>query len=72
MVEGEGGGNLNKDLDFRWSHGGRQRGGKCKYRLRFQMVAWWNANGGESLNKDFDFRWSHGGRPGGGEVQIKT
>ena len=28
MVEGKGGESLNNDLDFRWSHGGRQRAGK--------------------------------------------
>ena len=46
MVEGKGGENLNKDLDFRWSHGGRQWAGKFKSRLRFQMVTWWKAKGG--------------------------
>ena len=28
MVEGKGRESFNKDLGFRWSHGGRQRGGK--------------------------------------------
>ena len=27
MVEGKGGENFNKDLDVRWSHGGRPGGG---------------------------------------------
>ena len=30
MVEGKGGESLNRELHFRWSHGGRQRGGKYK------------------------------------------
>ena len=35
MVEGKGGESLNKDLDFRWSHGGRQRGERLKRDLQF-------------------------------------
>ena len=30
MVKGKRGGRLNKELDVRWSHGGRQTGGKFK------------------------------------------
>ena len=47
MVEGKGADSLNKELDFRWWHGGRQRGGQFKQRVRFQMMAWWKAKGGK-------------------------
>ena len=36
MVEGKGRESLNKDFDFIWSHGGRQRGGTFKERLTIQ------------------------------------
>ena len=42
-----GGGSLNKEIDCRWSHGGRQRVGKFQERVRCQMVAWWKAKGAE-------------------------
>ena len=35
MVEGKGRESLNKDLDFRWSHGGRQRGERLKRDFQF-------------------------------------
>ena len=34
-MEGKGRENLNKDFDFIWSHGGRQRGERLKRDLQF-------------------------------------
>ena len=76
------GGSLNKDLEFRSWHCGRQGGGSLNKELGFR--SWHSGRQGKgSLNKEFDFRSWHCGRQGGevyhgivqrqgGEVQIKT
>ena len=77
-MEGKGG-SLNKELEFRSWHCGRQgvgslnkefgfrskaRGGSLNKELDFRLWhSGWQGNG--SLNKEFDFRSWHCGRQGG-------
>ena len=46
-MEGKGGGSVNQKLGFRCWYGGRQGGVKFKQRVRFKMMALWQARGGE-------------------------
>ena len=52
------GGSLNKDLEFRSWHCGRQGGGSLNKELGFRS---WHSGrqGGGSLNKELDFRLWH-------------
>ena len=65
------GGSLNKDLEFRSWHCGRQGGGSLNKELDLDFRLWhsgWQGNG--SLNKEFDFRSRHCGRQGGGKFTM--
>ena len=68
IVEGRGG-SVNKELEFRSWHCGRQAGGSLNKELDF--ASWHCGRQGGSSNKELEFRSWHCGRQGG-EVEIKS
>ena len=57
------GGSLNKDLEFRSWHCGRQGNGNLN--KEFDFRSWHGRQGKRSLNKELDFRSWHCGRQRG-------